>query len=92
MEARLSWDRKQGDRRFYYASVREGGRVRKKYIGRGQKAQDLAREVAERQAARQADRAARMAEQTRVAAAERRLRDLRNMVGLLVRVVLEGAG
>jgi hypothetical protein len=92
MEARLSWDRKQGDRRFYYTSVREGGRVRKKYVGRGQKAEDLAREVEERRVARQAERDARLAEQMRVAAAERRLRDLRNMVNLLVRVVLEGAG
>jgi hypothetical protein len=89
----LSWDRKKRGRGLYfYRSVREGGQARKQYVGRGREAEDLAREVEERRAARLAEQAARNAEQARVAAAERPLRELRNMVHLLVRVVLEAAG
>src|SRR4051794_13232936 len=87
----MSWDTK-GKGRYYYASVREGDKVRKVYCGRGEKAKEMARQAEQRQKERLAQREACEREMAQVAAAEEKLRELRAIADLLVRAVLLGAG
>jgi hypothetical protein len=88
----MGWDAKGGHSRYYYRSIREGDRVRKVYVGRGQQAENLARQVEQRRQERQAQREARHREFAEVASAEEKLRELHDLADLLMRAVLLGTG
>lgn len=88
----MSWDTKGKSGPYYYRSVREGGRVRKIYVGRGPRADEAAREVEQRRQAHQAGLEARHREQARTAVAEARLNELQTQLNLLIQAVLLVAG
>jgi hypothetical protein len=84
----MSWHSNGRTAPAYYQHVRQGDRVRRVYIGRGEDAHRLAREVEQRCQARFANREAIQQELSQVAAAEQHLYDLRNLANLLVKAVL----
>src|SRR4051794_11955341 len=86
----MSWDYR-GAKAYFYQNVREGNKVRKVYIGRGEKAEEMAHQVEQRQKERQAQRELCQREMAELAAAEEKLRELRAIADLLVRAVLLGA-
>lgn len=90
----MSWDQKQrGQKRgYYYRSVRDGSRVRKVYLGRGERAEEAVREMDERRRARQAETELITQERLLVAHAETQLRELRVLVRTLVEATLQLAG
>jgi hypothetical protein len=88
----MSWDSKGPHGAYFYLSVREDGRVRKVYVGRGERAEELARQIQERRREQRAGREAREREEAQVADAEHALRELRDMASLLVQAVLVGEG
>ena len=65
----MAWEQRRGDGLYYYRSVRDGGRVRKEYVGRGEIAEVIAH----------ADETIR---QSRAARAEREREDLEGARGL----------
>jgi hypothetical protein len=87
----MGWETRAG-RRYGYRCLRIEGQPRKLYLGTGSAAADHARQLAQRQQQRQAEREALHAEQARVAAADRALAELRAMTGLLARAGLLLAG
>jgi hypothetical protein len=87
----LSWDKK-GKQRFFYASIREGDRVRKRYFGRGQRAERAAKELLERQEARQRERDALREQLALTAHADNLLQDLQKLADDIVQATLLGAG
>lgn len=50
----MAWESKAPDKQYYYRSVRVGGRVRKRYFGRGLAGKTVAQQDALRLAARDA--------------------------------------
>ena len=87
----MGWDKK-GARAYYYRTVREGGKVRKVYVGQGRQAEELAREVEHRRLERQAEREARQRDQAQVLLAEQMLAELRALTEVLVRLTMDAAG
>lgn len=84
----MGWERRQRGGQYFYRSVRLGGVPRKLYVGRGPAAKMLAKAVAQRRQQAEAERAARRAEQARLAPADAALADLAAWTGLLVRAAL----
>jgi hypothetical protein len=83
----MGWDAKASGL-YYYHSVKEGGRVRKVYIGRGEQAEKLAHQIEQRRQERQACNQALHQEQDRLAVAEQHFRELCDLAALLVQAVL----
>ena len=73
---------------YYYRSIREGDRVRSVYVGRGEKAESLAREIAQRREARVV--AAR--KRAEIEAAEDLLRDYKRLVGQILEAMAPSIG
>lgn len=89
----MGWERRQrGGGRYYYRSVRRGGRPIKLYLGTGRAARMEAWLVAEAQRRRRAEREARQAEQARSAPADGALEDLAAWVRLLMSASLLSLG
>jgi hypothetical protein len=89
----MSWDRKRANGpKYYYRSVRQDGRVRKLYLGRGPAAESAARQDQEARAARIGAWAAARAARERVAGALDAARAFRIYVDLLTRASLLAAG
>jgi hypothetical protein len=83
----MAWEARGGSR-YYYRVVRDGGRVRRLYLGNGPVAELAARDVELRRAERQA----RARSQTRLEAAEAASRELAELADLLARAALVTAG
>ena len=88
----MGWDHKGRGGPYYYRSVREGDRVRKVYVGKGEAAEEHARQVADRRQQRQADREVREAELAQVAEAEQCLHDLHVNAGQMLQAVMLSMG
>jgi hypothetical protein len=87
----MAWCSRGASGQYYYRSVREGDRVRKEYVGQGENAEQLAREVEERRQKRLATREALQCELAQVAGADQCLQELRQLANLLVKAVLLAA-
>jgi len=90
----LSWDAKaRGSKRgYFYKSIRRGDRIVKVYMGRGEEADEAARQIEQRRKDCQAQREAWQEELAQLAAADQHLRELQEAAYLLVAAVLTGAG
>jgi hypothetical protein len=88
----MSWDTKGSRGPYYYKSVREGDRVRKIYIGRGERAIEEARKVEQRKQNQQAQREARHQEITRIAAANALLKEFKALADVLILAIMTDAG
>jgi hypothetical protein len=87
----MGWEERRGGQ-VYYKSVRIDGRPAKVYCGKGERAEEEARQVERRRRERQEAHAAREQELAQAAAAEQHLRELRVFAGLLVRAAFLSAG
>src|SRR4051794_3926686 len=91
----MAWD-VRGGRRYYYRSCREGGRVRRVYVGTGPGAEAVADADAvdrsAREEARERFQAERNAERGRLTAALGPVRRLDALAGALAALALAGAG
>lgn len=65
----MAWETRRG-RQYLYRSERNGAHVRKLYVGRGAKAEQAARELADAKAQREHDRAEATNLEARLAAAD----------------------
>src|SRR5262245_9954538 len=83
----MGWETRAGQR-YFYKSVRIGGRPGRVYYGRGEAGEEQARLEAERRRQRQAAREALHAEQARVTVADTALREARGLADLLLQAVL----
>ncbi len=83
----MAWEARGGGR-YYYKVSRDGGRIRRLYLGNGPVA-DLAARDAE---LRRAERQARARSQARLEAAEAASRELAELTDLLARAALVAAG
>ena len=87
----MSWEQRRG-RSYYYRKVREGGRVRSKYVGNGIVAQICARDDdakrRDRATQRAADRAVRHAE----AQVDRQLAGVESAIAAMTHATLFAAG
>ena len=83
----MAWEARGGGR-YYYRVVRDGGRVRRLYLGNGPVAELAARDVELRRAERQA----RARSQARLESAEAASRELAELTDLLAQVALVAAG
>src|SRR5277367_998035 len=90
----MAWEKRGASARYYYRSVRDHGRVRRRYLGseHNPAAQLAALEDEERRAQRQTDRATRRAERERQEAAEAPLRQLCEQTDMLMKAALLAAG
>ena len=90
-EPTMAWEVRNGVR-YYYVGSRRGGRVCKRYLGRGPAA-ELAAAALEDAVARRADARAELhADQGRLAGPERALRELDEACDLLMAAELTAAG
>jgi hypothetical protein len=87
----MGWEQRRG-RSYYYRKVREGGRVRSKYVGSGLVAQicagDDGNKRRDRAAKHAADRATRQAE----AAIDRQLASVESAIAAMTHATLFAAG
>ena len=83
----MAWEARGGGR-YYYKVSRDGGRVRRLYLGNGPVA-ELAAQDAE---LRRAERQARARSQARLEAAEAASQELAELTDLLAQVALVAAG
>src|SRR4051794_1323592 len=89
----MSWDAKRaGGPTYFYRSVREGGRGRKIYLGRGPEAKDQAPRDEEERAARAADSSQIRASRERVGRAVVATRAFRAAVALITEASLLAVG
>jgi len=88
----MAWHENGSSGPYYYRSIRQGDRVIRTYIGRGQQAEQMAREVDQRRQQRQAQHQALVQEQARVAKADNLVRELHKLVKLLVQATLVDGG
>ena len=87
----MSWETHRGGR-YYYAVTRQGGRLVKRYLGRGPLAELAAGIDAEARAGRAADTERLRAERARFDGADRALRALDEACALLMTAELIVAG
>ena len=78
--------------RYYYRSVKQGGRVRSVYIGKGPRGEACAREDARRREQRQREHDVICAEQAAMAEIETSLANVRGWTDLLMQATLILAG
>jgi Fe2+ transport system protein B len=84
----MSWDARGQHGPYFYRSMRVGQRVLKVYAGRGQQAEELARQIEQRKHERQAVQK----ELNQAAVAEQRLQELQDVADLLMRAVFMRMG
>ncbi len=88
----MAWETRKRGGRYYTRSVREGGRVRREYIGTGETA-DLIAACDERdRQARTMARASERAERERIGRADTELADLDALTETLAQLALVAAG
>ena len=87
----MSWDRK-GNQTYLYRSVRDDGRVRKLYFGRGEHAEHEARQFEQRRQDRAREREARQIRESEIILATQKLNELRAWADVLFRATLIVAG
>jgi hypothetical protein len=83
----VAWEARGGGR-YYYKVSRDGGRIRRLYLGNGPVAELAARDAE----LRRAERRARARSQARLEAAEAASRELVELADLLARAALVAAG
>jgi hypothetical protein len=83
----MGWETRAGQR-YYYRCLRIGGRPKRICYGKGEAAAAHARLDVERRLRQRAERGALLAEQARVAQADRALRDFGTLVDLIASAVL----
>jgi hypothetical protein len=83
----MAWEARGGSR-YFYKVTRDGGRVRRLYLGHGPVAELAARDAELRRAERQV----RARSQARLEAAEAAARELAELAELLARAALVAAG
>jgi len=88
----MSWEMRGKHGPFFYRSIRIGDRVRKVYAGRGQRAEESARQIEQQRKERQAQREAKQKELAQVAVAEQKLQELQDLADMLMQAVLIGMG
>jgi len=82
----------RGEKRYYYESVRVGGRPVRRYVGHGAEAERAAAAAQQRRAEQAAQADARRAAQARYAAAVAPLDEMCRLTDLLLRATLAGQG
>src|SRR4051794_24500419 len=87
----MTWQLRRG-RPYYYRSLRTGDTAKKVYFGSGSAAKEQARLDDEKRRLRDADRAALIDEQARVAVADQFTEELRELASLLAEATLLAAG
>lgn len=88
----MAWDAKARGGSYFYASARDGDRVRKIYLGRGEKAHEAARQIEARREERTARRLAFEVERDRLAVADKLLTEMAIWAELLARATLVANG
>lgn len=88
----MGWENRQDGKKYYYRSLRIGGRVVKKYIGRGPKAVQAAREDELRRAKRAAAAAARRQSLEQFDRATEALEEFSRQLDILLEATLLAAG
>src|SRR5690348_12778986 len=88
----MAWEGRHGRGRYYTRTAREGGKVRRKYIGIGPAAELAAAFDDWQRAERMAEAEARRAEQARWQEAQRALAAAAMITDLLVQAALLAAG
>lgn len=87
----MSWEQRRG-RSYYFRKVREGGRVRSKYVGSGIVAQICAGDDNDERRERDAKRAAYRATQHAEAQIDRQLADVESAIAAMTHATLFAAG
>ena len=89
----MAWEQRGSSGRYFYRSVREpSGGVRKEYLGKGKRAEQAARQIAEAQAQREAEKLAIQREQLRTAKAKQLTVELEDLSTSLLEATLLAAG
>jgi hypothetical protein len=91
-EVAVAWERRAGAGPFYYRAKRTDGKVVKEYFGRGEKAQQAAREDVERRAARAAKRQAVHDEMRKIQPAVALTSNVATDANLLLEAIFLAAG
>ncbi len=88
----MGWETRQRGGSYYTRSVRQGGRVRREYIGTGETAALIATIDERDRQARMMARAAERAERERIGGADAALADLDALTEAMARLALVAAG
>jgi len=88
----MAWETRSGGGRYYTRSRRVNGQVVREYLGCGEKGEQAALADAERQAARETERALIRAEQKRAEVIDAELASLHQTVDVLTRGILLANG
>jgi hypothetical protein len=88
----MSWEVRDGCRRYYYRSRKVAGKVRRQYFGTGPIAQLAAAEDEQRRTERQAHRRLVCEQQQRLGAAETEALELHDHADLIARAALLAGG
>jgi hypothetical protein len=87
----MGWEKRSG-RSYYYRKVREGGRVRSKYVGSGIVAQICGEDDIDKRRDRAAQRAADHATRQAEAEIDRQLADVESGLAAMAHATLSAAG
>jgi hypothetical protein len=87
----MGWEQRRG-RSYYYRKLREGGRVRSKYVGTGMLAQICAEDDNDKRRDRQAKHAADHATRQAEAEIDRQLADAESALAAMIHATLFAAG
>jgi hypothetical protein len=88
----VAWETRAGHGAYYTHSVRRGGRVVREYVGAGLKGEIAAAENDRRRSRRNDERAAQLAERSRITTRDAEIADLCLAVDAAIEVALHGAG
>jgi len=88
----MSWNARGQHGPYFYHSFRVDARVHQISVGRGQQAEELARQIEQCKQGRQAQREAVQKELNQAAVAEQHLQELQDLADLLMRAVFMGMG